>query len=74
MQLYWINTFKPGREEVLQTQTPIRNGTDTTINSYDTHHLKKSNKLQQVEQGHIISYTVLAGYNFLCGAPMQPDI
>ena len=37
IQLYWINTFKPGREEVLQTQTPIRNGTDTTINSYDTH-------------------------------------
>ena len=37
IQLFWVNTFKPGREEVLQTQTPIRNGTDTTINSYDTH-------------------------------------
>lgn len=26
-----------GRPLVLQTQTPIRNGTDTVINSYDTH-------------------------------------
>jgi hypothetical protein len=37
IELFWINTFEAGRPLVLQTQTPIRNGTDTTINSYDTH-------------------------------------
>ena len=35
--MFWINTFKPNKELVLQTQTPIRNGTESTINSYDTH-------------------------------------
>ena len=37
IELFWVNTFEKSRPLVLQTQTPIRNGTDTTINSYDTH-------------------------------------
>lgn len=37
IELYWINTFTPARELVKQTQKPIRNSSETVINSYDTH-------------------------------------
>lgn len=37
IELFWINVFDEGRPLVKQTTKAIRNNTDTTINSYDTH-------------------------------------
>jgi len=37
IELFWKNTFVPDHELVLQTSKPIRNGTETVINSYDGH-------------------------------------
>ena len=37
IELFWINVFKTPQELVLQTQKPIRNSSDTQINSFDTH-------------------------------------
>lgn len=39
IDVYWINTMKSGdtEEYILQNQKPIRHGTNTNINSYDTH-------------------------------------
>ena len=41
IELYWINIFTPEPHDLVpQTSKPIRNGTDTVINSYDTHAFK----------------------------------
>ena len=37
VEVFWINVFTPARDLVPQTEKPIRNGTDSTINSYHTH-------------------------------------
>ncbi len=41
VEIYWVNTFdvKPGQEPdlVIQTDKPIRNGSETIINSYHRH-------------------------------------
>lgn len=37
IELFWVNIFKTPNELVLQTSKPIRNSSDTNINSYDTH-------------------------------------
>lgn len=37
IELFWVNNFGPKQELVKQTQTPIRNASETSINSYDTH-------------------------------------
>ena len=37
IELYWVNVFKKPVELVLQTTKPIRNSSDTNINSFDTH-------------------------------------
>jgi hypothetical protein len=37
LDLHWINTFEVHRPLVRQVSKPIRNNSDTTINSYDTH-------------------------------------
>ena len=37
IELFWINVFEHDRPLVKQTTKAIRNNTDTTINSYDTH-------------------------------------
>ena len=37
IELFWVNVFKTPNELVLQTQKPIRNSSDTNINSFDTH-------------------------------------
>jgi len=36
IELYWVNTFIPIPELIIQTK-PIRNSSDTVINSFDTH-------------------------------------
>lgn len=41
VELFWINIFTPEPHElVAQTTKPIRNNTNTVINSYDTHSFK----------------------------------
>jgi len=37
IELFWVNTFKTPEELVMQTTKPIRNNSDTNINSYHTH-------------------------------------
>jgi hypothetical protein len=37
IELFWMNIYKQPVELVKQTTKPIRNASDTTINSYDTH-------------------------------------
>lgn len=37
VELFWINTFNPQRDLVKQTDTPLKNGSDVVINSYNTH-------------------------------------
>jgi len=37
VELFWVNTFIPEPELVMQTTKPIRNSSETNINSYDTH-------------------------------------
>lgn len=37
VELFWVNVFKKPVELVLQTTKPIRNSSDTHINSFDTH-------------------------------------
>lgn len=37
IQIFWINTFSPQRELVAQTSKPLRNNTDASINTYETH-------------------------------------
>lgn len=37
IQVFWINTFSPQRELVAQTSKPLRNNTDASINTYETH-------------------------------------
>jgi hypothetical protein len=37
IDLFWINTFEVHRPLVRQVSKPIRDGTDTIINSFDTH-------------------------------------
>jgi hypothetical protein len=37
IELFWMNTFDPAADLVLQTTKPIRNSSETQINSYDTH-------------------------------------
>lgn len=37
IELFWIDTYKNDGTLIKQTTKPIRNGTDTSINSYDTH-------------------------------------
>lgn len=37
IELFWIDTYKNDGTLIKQTTKPIRNGTDASINSYDTH-------------------------------------
>eukprot|EP00596_Hydrurales_sp_CCMP1899_P005476 CAMPEP_0119035372 /NCGR_PEP_ID=MMETSP1177-20130426/2288_1 /TAXON_ID=2985 /ORGANISM="Ochromonas sp, Strain CCMP1899" /LENGTH=440 /DNA_ID=CAMNT_0006993457 /DNA_START=206 /DNA_END=1528 /DNA_ORIENTATION=- len=37
IELFWVNIFQADRPLVKQTERPIRNSTNTNINSYDTH-------------------------------------
>lgn len=37
IELFWVNTFEPAKELVLQSEKPIRNSTHTSVNSYNTH-------------------------------------
>ena len=41
IELFWINIFTPEPHDLVpQTTKPIRNSTNTVINSYDTHSFK----------------------------------
>lgn len=37
VEIFWINTFEPSRDLVAQTTKPLRNSTEASINSYNTH-------------------------------------
>ncbi len=37
IQIFWINTFSSQRDLVMQTSKPLRNNTDASINTYETH-------------------------------------
>eukprot|EP00607_Mallomonas_marina_P005788 CAMPEP_0182437292 /NCGR_PEP_ID=MMETSP1167-20130531/84947_1 /TAXON_ID=2988 /ORGANISM="Mallomonas Sp, Strain CCMP3275" /LENGTH=408 /DNA_ID=CAMNT_0024630157 /DNA_START=151 /DNA_END=1377 /DNA_ORIENTATION=+ len=37
IEVFWVNVFNPARDLVKQTEKPIRNATDTQINSYNGH-------------------------------------
>eukprot|EP01041_Mallomonas_annulata_P002031 gene2031-3948_t len=37
IELFWVNTFDAGRPLVKQTEKPIRNASESQINSYDGH-------------------------------------
>lgn len=58
IEIFWVNLNTPTRELVLQSETPIRNGTSVLINSYNTHEFvikfhKDHGHLHHV-QGHFI--------------------
>jgi hypothetical protein len=58
IELFWINTFSPDRELVLQTEKPIRNSSHASISSYDTHEFlvkfHSTQLLHSTIEGHFI--------------------
>ena len=55
IELWWVNTFSPRRELVLQSPKPVRNASSIHINSYDSHEfmVKFYNRNDTIE-GHFI--------------------